>query len=74
MRDPAKWKFTEEGEALESQFKREFRNEGCTCFISAPCSYCTHPGHPIAIEETDEYWRRVEVDHKAELKKFLRGG
>lgn len=74
MRDPAKWELTEEGEALEYKFQREYGSEGnCSCHLSAPCSSCTHPGNPIAIEETDEYWQPVKVDHKAELKKFLHG-
>lgn len=29
---------------------------GCRCWICAPCSYCTHPGHPISLEQIDEAW------------------
>lgn len=31
------------------------RGIGCTCFISPPCGYCTHPGHPLS-QEDDEFW------------------
>lgn len=28
---------------------------GCTCFMGhAPCSSCTHPGHPISLENRDD--------------------
>lgn len=30
---------------------------GCRCFLgNAPCSSCTHEGHPISLEENDEAW------------------
>lgn len=47
-----------DGQEAEDSFAcyMEERGNGCTCFISAPCGYCTHPGNPIAIEETDEFW------------------
>lgn len=34
---------------------------GCRCFQgNAPCSSCTHDGHPISLEENDEAW---ELDY-----------
>lgn len=35
---------------------------GCTCFISPPCSSCTHEGHPTSQEETPECWQMVPAD------------
>lgn len=53
---------TEEGEALEYEFWSEYRDRGCSCWTGcAPCSYCTHPGHPISLECTDELWEEIEV-------------
>lgn len=35
---------------------------GCRCFQgNAPCSSCTHEGHPISLEENDEAW---ELDNE----------
>ena len=33
---------------------------GCTCFKSAPCSYCTHPGNPNNLAEDDDAWE-IEI-------------
>lgn len=30
---------------------------GCSCFISPPCSFCTHPGNPVNQDYFDECWR-----------------
>lgn len=35
---------------------------GCTCFLSPPCGYCTHDGHPLNQEETPECWQMVPAD------------
>lgn len=37
-------------------FSSEYERRGCTCFISPPCGYCTHPGNPLNLEETDDAW------------------
>lgn len=37
-------------------FHREYKDGGCTCFISPPCGYCTHPGNPVNQEECDDCW------------------
>ena len=49
-------RLTDEAEALVSDFRSLEGERGCTCFISPPCSLCTHEGHPISIEESDDYW------------------
>ena len=30
----------------------------CTCFVSAPCDGCTHPGNPLN-QEDDQFWEDV---------------
>jgi len=33
-------------------------DRGCTCFTGcAPCSWCTHPGNPIGLNECYECWK-----------------
>lgn len=29
---------------------------GCSCFINPPCSWCTHEGNPLNLEEAEEAW------------------
>ena len=48
-------KLTDEAQADRDAFMFDFRNRGCTCFISPPCSYCTHPGNPFN-QEDDWHW------------------
>lgn len=31
----------------------------CSCHISPPCGYCTHPGNPDNQEEDDECWELI---------------
>ena len=50
---------TPEAEADRDDFEREYSDRGCTCFISPPCGYCTHPGNPINQEECDDCWMPV---------------
>lgn len=52
-------KLTDEAQADRDEFMFDFRNEGCTCFISPPCSYCVHPGNPLNQEED---WHWVDED------------
>lgn len=44
------------GEDAVAEFEDIYMNRTCRCFISPPCSYCTHEGNPINVEETPEYW------------------
>ncbi len=30
---------------------------GCTCFISPPCGFCTHPGNPLNQDEDESCWQ-----------------
>lgn len=39
-----------------ADFERRYSCRGCTCFISPPCGYCTHPGNPRNLEETLDAW------------------
>ena len=32
---------------------------GCSCFISPPCGFCTHPGNPLNQEEFDDCWIEI---------------
>ena len=48
-------RLTAEAQAERDYFRSEYRDRGCTCFISPPCSHCTHPGNPLNQEEDDCY-------------------
>lgn len=53
------YRLTEEGENLYGNWL-DIRS--CSCHTGcAPCSTCTHEGHPISLEETDEVW---EIDEE----------
>jgi len=45
-----------EWQEVADEFFSNMRDRGCTCFISPPCSYCTHEGNPTNLDETDEAW------------------
>lgn len=45
-----------EYQEVADEFWFTYRGEGCRCFISPPCSYCTHEGNPANLEETDDAW------------------
>lgn len=47
---------TPEAEAEREDFEAEIADRGCTCFISPPCGYCTHPGNPRNQEEDETAW------------------
>lgn len=32
---------------------------GCTCFINPPCSYCTHDGNPMGLNDNDDAWEAL---------------
>jgi hypothetical protein len=51
---------TDEAQADRDAFDLKYWNSGCTCFISPPCSYCTHPGNPLN-QEGDECYKPVET-------------
>lgn len=47
---------TADAEADRDSFMDNFGDGGCTCFISPPCGYCTHPGNPRNQEEDESCW------------------
>jgi hypothetical protein len=46
---------TPESQADRDEFE-EIDFNGCSCFISPPCSFCTHPGNPQNQDDFDECW------------------
>lgn len=56
---PKQLVLTAEAEHERMVFDREFDNAGCTCFISPPCSRCTHPGNPDNQAEDETCWEYV---------------
>lgn len=52
---------TPEAQADRDDFETNVAVRGCTCFISAPCSFCTHPGNPLC-QEDDEFYEEVSDD------------
>jgi hypothetical protein len=44
---------TAEAQADRDDFDRD--DGGCSCHISPPCGYCTHPGNPLN-QEDDDCW------------------
>ena len=53
-------------QADRDAFERLRDRRGCTCFISAPCVCCMHPGHPLNQEE-DDFWKEVfDLDEACE--------
>lgn len=49
-------RLTDWAEAEADDFERSWADRGCTCFISPPCSYCTHEGNPSNLAEDDDAW------------------
>lgn len=49
---------TDDAEAEADDFRRiGYHHSGCSCFTGcAPCSWCTHPGNPLNLEEDDSAW------------------
>lgn len=62
---------TPEGEDMYWDFvSLASEHGGCRCFICAPCSYCTHPGHPYSLVEAPELWENELV---AEIRAVTKG-
>ncbi len=53
---------TENAEAERCEFDTHYGGQGCTCFLSPPCSHCTHPGNPMNQEENEDCWETVEYE------------
>lgn len=47
---------TQEADDDRADFMRDCEDRGCSCFISPPCGFCTHPGNPRNQDECDECW------------------
>lgn len=48
---------TEQAQADRADFERyDSEYGGCSCFQSAPCGWCTHPGNPHNQDEFDDCW------------------
>ena len=54
---------TEEAQEKRLEWDRLFDGGGCTCFISAPCSSCTHEGNPMNQAEDDSCWMDAPPVH-----------
>ncbi|OJB35388.1 hypothetical protein [Burkholderia ubonensis] len=50
---------TEEAQADRDVFDADYRDRGCSCFISPPCSFCTHPGNPRNQDEDESCWKKA---------------
>jgi len=54
-------------QADRDAYERLCEHRGCTCFISAPCVCCTHPGNPLNQESDNECWEEVfDLDEACE--------
>jgi hypothetical protein len=47
---------TDEAQADRDEFVSMSDERGCSCHISPPCGYCTHPGNP-ANQEDPSCWK-----------------
>lgn len=55
----------------EWAFNQNFGDAGCTCFISPPCSFCTHEGNPRNLEETPDAWGELHEVMALEAQESL---
>lgn len=44
---------TAEAQADRDDFDRNHDRDCCSCHLSPPCGFCTHPGNPLNQEEDD---------------------
>lgn len=58
-------------QALADEFDEIYGDRGCTCFISPPCSHCTHPGNPLSLECDDDAWGEIHEVMAAEATEFI---
>jgi hypothetical protein len=54
-------KLNSEAQKNRDDFDRCYPHGGCSCHISPPCGYCTHPGNPLC-QEDDDCWEEEEID------------
>lgn len=56
-------RLTAEAQDERDDFDRGRREYGgCSCHISPPCGYCTHPGNPLNQDEDDDCWEPDEQE------------
>ncbi len=60
LRAPPERRLTDEAQQDRDMFEVNYEDRGCTCFISPPCGWCTHPGYPHN-QETDDCWTTEPV-------------
>lgn len=48
------------GHRLTAEAEAEYHewsvDSDCSCHLPPPCHWCTHTGHPLNLECTDEAW------------------
>lgn len=52
------WMLTSDSLEEYYDFLKYHDYRGCWCFISPPCSYCTHSGNPNNLIEDEDSWNR----------------
>ena len=52
----------EEYQKVRDDFEEDYGFRGCSCHINPPCGYCTHPGNPTNLEETEDAWEEEDPD------------
>jgi cobaltochelatase CobS len=57
---------------LKEEFESRYGDSGCTCFQNAPCSYCTHPGNPLNLEEDEDAWEEERLDNMNKVSKDIK--
>lgn len=61
---------TPAAQAQHAEFKANDR--GCACHLGfAPCSHCTHPGNPLALEADDANWINTDRVSPSHLRKVM---
>ncbi|MNZ18475.1 hypothetical protein D3C78_354880 [compost metagenome] len=56
-------RLTEQAQDERDDFEAGYGSpRNCSCFQSAPCGCCTHPGNPHNQDEDDEAWEPDEED------------
>ena len=52
-------RLTQQAQEDRDDFMATQEQRGCSCHINPPCSYCTHPGHPMGQDENPDCWEEV---------------
>lgn len=65
MTDRSNQVLTDDAQADRDEFN-SYDYGGCSCFISPPCNFCTHPGNPTNQDDFDECWKFESVEAQLE--------